>query len=638
VCGLAGLVDWPTSDLEGDAKAMSDLVAHRGPDGEGLFTASAPVRAALAHRRLAIIDLSVEANQPFVKDGLVIVYNGELYNYRELRDELLAHGVTFRTRSDTEVVLEAWRHRGPDCLRRFRGMFAFALLDVRTGRLVLARDQLGIKPLYVTERDQGLAFASELKALRAVLGDVELDPAAIVASLLYYWLPDTHCSLAGVRKLPPGCWAEKLPGEALRVRRYFDVVEDLAGHDTGIEPAELLATIERSVRAHLVADVPISTFLSGGLDSSLITVLAQRDHPSIDAYTIGFRPEDQRSEAMPDDLGYARAVSRRFGIDLHEIEIAPDVVELLPRMVTALDEPIGDPAAINTYLICQAARERGVKVLLSGMGADELFGGYRKHYACLLAARYRRLPGAARALVERSTSRLPVAVGSRGLRSARWARRFVSFASLDEEPAFRRSYTQYEPAELAALLQPELAPYVQQVVDEHAAIYRSTGFDDQVNRMCMTDVQLFLVGLNLAYTDRSSMAASTEVRVPFVDVEVAAAAFRATGSQKIDGSDRKAILKRAAAPVLPREIVNRPKGLFSAPLRAWVRRDLAPMVDDLLMNGELVGRGLVRADALRGLIREDRSGRADRAKEIWHLLTLEEWMRQLHQTQVAGAR
>ena len=258
---------------------------------------------------------------------------------------------------------------------------------------------------------------------------------------------------------------------------------------------------------------------------------------------------------------------------LHEIEIAPNVVDLLPKMVHSLDEPIGDPAALNTYLICEASRERGVKVLLSGMGADELFGGYRKHYACLLAARYRRIPLSCRSVVERVAERLPVAVGSRGIRSARFAKRFLSFASLEEEAAFRRSYTQYEPAELERILQPDLAWTVQPLVDEHAEIYRSTGFSDPVNRMCMTDLQHFLVGLNLAYTDRASMAASTEVRTPFVDIEVAKAAFRATGAEKISGRSRKDVLKRAAAGILPDSIVNRPKGLFSAPLRAWVRRE-----------------------------------------------------------------
>jgi asparagine synthase (glutamine-hydrolysing) len=332
---------------------------------------------------------------------------------------------------------------------------------------------------------------------------------------------------------------------------------------------------------------------------------------------------------MPDDLAYARRLAGRHGIRLHEVEIAPDVVDLLPRMVHTLDEPIGDAAAINAYLICRAARDAGVKVLLSGMGADELFGGYRKHYACLLAARYRRLPAAIRhRVVAPLVEWLPVAGGRRGFRSVRWAKRFVAFADLPEEAAFRRSYTHYGVGELHELLDPELWPAVDRVVEEHAAVYAEGPAGDQVNRMCYTDTRLFLPGLNLAYTDRASMAASTEVRVPFVDREVVSAAFAIPGSDKIAGRRRKVILKEAAEAWLPREIVHRPKGLFSAPLRAWIRRDLADMVEDLVAGGTLVTSGLVDKQMVRGMIDVDRRGMADRSKEIWQLLTLELWYRQ----------
>ena len=375
------------------------------------------------------------------------------------------------------------------------------------------------------------------------------------------------------------------------------------------------------------------------LISSYVVAIAKQLKSDVDAYTISFREEDQRLEAMPDDLHYAKIVARRFGADLHEIRIAPDVVTLLPQMAYTLDEPIGDPAAINTTLICRAARDAGVKVLLSGMGADELFGGYRKHYACLLAARYRRLPKVVRfGVLEPLIGRLPVAVGNRGLRSLRWAKRFVSFAGLPEEAAFRRSYTLYGYKELDGLLSPDLLSAVDRVLAEHAEIYNHTGFDEPVNRMCMTDLQMFLVSLNLTYTDRASMAASTEVRVPFVDIEVAKAAFRLSDLQKIRGRERKAALKEAAGAVLPKEIIYRPKGLFSAPLRAWVRRDLAEMIDAVLPSGELVERGLLRRAAIEELIRADREGVEDRSKELWHLLTLEEWLRQFSTSVTAATQ
>jgi asparagine synthase (glutamine-hydrolysing) len=292
-----------------------------------------------------------------------------------------------------------------------------------------------------------------------------------------------------------------------------------------------------------------------------------------------------------------------------------------------LDEPIGDPAAINTLLMCEAARERGVKVILSGMGADELFGGYRKQIACVMAGRYGRLPAAPRALVRSTVNRLPVSAGGRGLRYARWAKRFLTFAELPEEPRFRRSYTLYDPDELAGLVGPDLAGQVGQVVAEHSEIYHDNALTDEVNRMCLADTRMFLPGLNLNYTDRSSMAASVEVRVPFVDPVVARAAFSIPGGDKIHGRQGKVALKRAAQAWLPKEIVHRPKASFSAPLRAWVRGDLREMIRDVLVGGELAQSGMLRQQALTRLIADDQAGREDRSKQIWQLLTLELWYR-----------
>jgi asparagine synthase (glutamine-hydrolysing) len=627
MCGIAGC--YQREDGAQLARAMADALAHRGPDAHGAYDYDADgVRCTLTHRRLSIIDLSEAGTQPFTKDGLVLVYNGELYNYRELRAELAAHGVQFRTATDTEVVLEAWRYWGADALTRFRGMFAFALFDEQTRRLVLARDQLGIKPLFFlrSPADGSLVFASELKAISQTLGDeLDVDLATLVASMLYYWVPDQRCAFSNVRKLPPGTWAEFDPNGNERLHTYWSMAE-VAQEAAAGPPADLASVIEDSIAAHLVADVPVSTFLSGGLDSSIITVLAKRHNPDIDAYTITFRAEDQLREAMPDDAVYARKVAAQYGVSLHEIEIAPDVTDLLPRIVDVLDEPNGDPAAINTLLICQAARDAGVKVLLSGMGADELFGGYRKHLACVTAARYQRLPKALRkGVVQPIVQRMPVAVGDRGIRTARWAKRFITFADLPEEAAFRRSYTMYDADDFASLLGPDLAPLVDDVFAEHRTVYEQTTLPDHVNRMCFADTQLFLTGLNLAYTDRASMAASTEVRVPFVDIEVARAAFSIPGSEKVAGRAGKVALKRTAEAWLPKEIIYRPKASFGAPLRSWISGDLSEMVDDVLVNGELVRSGMLRKDAVLTLIEEERAGREDRAKQIWQLLSLELW-------------
>jgi asparagine synthase (glutamine-hydrolysing) len=515
-------------------------------------------------------------------------------------------------------------------------MFAFALLDEKTGKLFLVRDQFGIKPLYWSSRQNGVVFASELKALVAAIGkELVVDSASLVASMLYYWVPDQRCSLAGVQKLPPGCYMEISPDGKISTERYFSL-PDLA-MDASYGPKEdLREVVEASVKAHLVSDVPVSAFLSGGLDSSIITILAQRSNPDMDAYTIRFREQDQKLEAMPDDALYARKLADQFGIPLHEIEIAPDIVELLPRMVDILDEPIGDAAAINTFLMCEAAREAGVKVLLSGTGADELFGGYRKQLACVMAAQYQRVPRPLRELADKAVGALPVATAGRGFRYARWAKRFLTFAELPEEEAFRRSYTLYDPPELAALVNPELASCVDDVISEHRDIYWDTGLHDLENRMCLADSRMFLPGLNLTYTDRASMAASTEVRVPFVDPVVARAAFSLPGSDKIRHRRQKVALKEAARSWLPDEIIDRPKGSFSAPLRAWVGHELQPVVNDLLMNGELVQTGFIRKPALDRLVEEERTGREDRSKQIWQLLTLELWLRNVTSLGVAS--
>ena len=628
MCGIAGC--YQQDDGKALALTMNERIAHRGPDASGIHCVENDrFTAYLAHRRLSIIDLSAAADQPVTKEGLTISYNGELYNYKQLRAELVSSGVRFRTHSDTEVVLEAWRRWGPDCLSRFRGMFAFAILDERSGSLFLVRDPLGIKPLYYLRRQRGVIFASELKALVSAVGsELRTDPGGLIASMLYYWLPEQRCAIEGVEKLPTGSWAEFRPDGTSRQQSYWRVA-DVAAEAAAGPPADLRAVIEDSVNAHMVADVGVSTFLSGGLDSSLITVLAKRADPGVDAYTITFRPEDHKLEAMPDDAVYARKVAAQFGIDLHEIEIAPDVVNLLPRIVDILDEPIGDPAAINVLLICDAARAAGVKVLLSGMGADELFGGYRKHLACVMAARYQRLPGLLRSGVGRAVGAMPVTANGRGLRYARWAKRFLTFAELEEEAAFRRSYTMYDTEELAGLLDPGLAPYVGKLVDEHSAIYHDTRLVDHVNRMCQADAQLFLPGLNLTYTDRASMAASTEVRVPFVDPEVFRAAFSIPGTDKIKGRQGKVALKRAAEAWLPKEIIYRPKASFSAPLRAWIGNDLRELIDDVLLNGELVAGGFLQRPALNQLVADERSGREDRSKQIWQLLTLETWCRHM---------
>jgi len=633
MCGVAGAYQQPDGKVV--VNTMIDRLGHRGPDACGILELVSPTMSVvLAHRRLSIIDLSTASDQPLTKNGMTLSYNGELYNYREIRRDLEAKGVAFTTQSDTEVVLEAWRVWGPSALERFRGMFAFAIHDGTSGRLWLARDPLGIKPLYVMHRGNGILFASELKALAAAVGpELSIDPAGMVASTLYYFLPPEYEALRGVRKLPAGSWTEFRPDGTSISCEYWDPAK-VAQEAAAGGRVNLRSAIEESVRAHLVADVPVASFLSGGLDSSIITTLAARNDPNVEAYTITFREQDQRLEAMPDDAYYARRMAKHLGIRLHEIEIHPDVVNLLPRMVDILDEPIGDPAAISTLLMCEAARDSGVKVLLSGMGADELFGGYRKHLACVLNERFRRVPRPSADILAGVVSRLPVTAGGRGLRTVRWAQRFMTFAGLPEEAAFRRSYSLYEPQELVRLLDPAMAQTVDKLIEDHRTLYEDNRLTDHVSRMCLADSRMFMPGLNLTYTDRASMAASTEVRVPFVDPHVFEAAFSLPGDDKIRGRVQKAALKDAARAWIPGEIIDRPKASFGAPLRAWVSNDLGELIDESLVGGELVGCGFLRRAQLLHLIADHRSGHRDMSKQIWQLLTLELWYRNMRKAGV----
>jgi len=644
MCGIAGA--FQQHDGKELVAAMTDRLAHRGPDAGALVEHVTPTSSVvLGHRRLAIIDPTAAADQPLVRGGLTLIYNGELYNFRELRTALEQHGAVFTTSSDTEVVLEAWRQWGPAALASFRGMFALAIHDEATGTVTLARDPLGIKPLYVHRRGDGMLFASELKALLGVVGDeLRVDPAGMVAAALFRWLQADRSAIAGVRQLRPGTWETHRPDGGVETGTFWDPVAMATAAQQSIRP-HLGTVLEEAVRAHLVSDVPVAAMLSGGLDSSLITALAAREVPHIEAWTIAFRAQDKGLEAMPDDAHYARLLADRLGIRLHEIELSPDVSDLLPRMVSTLDEPIGDPAAINTYLMCTAAHEAGIKVLLSGTGADELFGGYRKHLANLLAQRYQRWPAPVRAVARGGAGAMPVAIGRHGLRTVRWARRFLDFAELPEAEAFRRSYSLYDPSELSddvtGLLAPELGIEVDRAVASHDEMYADAPAGlDHVNRMCLADTRMFLPGLNLAYSDRASMAASTEVRVPFADPVVFAAAFGLSGADKISGplhrQVQKAPLKEAARAWLPDEVIDRPKSSFGAPIRSWLVEDLRELVDDTLLAGELVGSGFLRREPLQRLVTDQRQGRRDLALQVWQLLTLELWLREVRSQGVAA--
>jgi asparagine synthase (glutamine-hydrolysing) len=626
MCGIIGAVNVAnSSELVSFA---ADSISHRGPDSVDFYNEG---RISFGHVRLSIIDVNERSRQPFVKNGFAIVFNGEIYNYKKIRKELI--GIDFITESDTEVLLEAWRKWGVECLKKLRGMFAFSIYDIKSGDVFIVRDNFGIKPLFYKFSEGGVIFSSELKGIEKMTrGNNEINSAAIVSSMMYVWIPEEQCIWKDVKKIPPGCYLHRNSAGVFAMRKYwcstelFEKEELISDEEGAIE--YLSGVIANSVESHLIADVPINAFLSGGLDSSLIVAMARQHLDQLDCFTIRFAGEDQRHEAMTDDAFYAEKVARQLGVKLNILDVQPELTSLLPKIVHHLDEPIGDSAAISTFLICDNARKQGVKVLLSGMGADELFAGYRKHQANVIAARYRKIPAFFRTGVEWSVNRLPVSGSSGGYKFARWAKRFSSFAGLSEADAFLRSYTYFSREDLCAIFQEDVVKDVDLLIEQHHATYNSARHRGQIDAMCFTDVNRFMTSLNLTYTDRASMAASTEVRVPFIDIEVAKAAFSISGDLKLKNGIQKYILKKVAEKWLPKEIIYRPKSSFTLPLRSWMKKGLVDMVDDYITSpGGLISRGIFKPDFLKTTVKNDRSGIQDNAQIIWHLLTIEQWLR-----------
>lgn len=625
MCGIIGSVNYQgTIDSE-----VIKSIYHRGPDHQGsYFNKINGNNIFLGNARLSIIDLSEKANQPLENEEFVIVFNGEIYNYKDIATELRSAGCSLKTQCDTEVVLEAWTNWGIESLKKLRGMFAFAILNKKNGNCYLIRDHFGIKPLfYSIDQSHGLSFCSELKGLKKISRNrFEINDKAIMASLMYCWIPENECIFKNVKKLLPGTLLKFSNNGSIEIITYWNLKKE-----TNINPNanfELVQkTIEDSVKAHLVSDVPVSSLLSGGLDSSLITVLAAKQLGSIDSYTIKFKERDNRFEQMPEDIIYARKLANKFNLRLNEIEINPSIVDCIPNIMNVLDEPLGDPAAINTQIICEQLKNQGMKVLLSGMGADEIFGGYRRHIACLLAKKYRKTPLLVRNLLSFFINKFPVASNKKGYRFNRWLKRFIQIANHDEALAYYRSFTYYEKDELDKLSNRNFTHSINALYEEYLNIFNKAKHLDSVNRMLFVDMNMFLPSLNLAYTDRSSMSSSVEVRVPFIDKEVVNTAFSITGNKKISLNSGKQILKTAAEKILPKEFIYRPKSNFSAPLRSWVKNELKDMISDTLLPGILVKNGYINKEHLLKIIENDKKGIEDNSQKIWQLLNLEVWLK-----------
>jgi asparagine synthase (glutamine-hydrolysing) len=629
MCGIAGLVSC------GDRSTlvtMTGAIAHRGPDDSGAmwFPESA---TGLGHRRLSIIDLSSAGHQPMVNDDgrLWIVFNGEIYNFSYIREQLLAHGHQFRSGSDTEVLLKAYEQWGPECLHKLNGMFSFAIFDRQQKLLFAARDRLGIKPLYYSHKKDTLIFASEVKAILAS-GLVERSPDydALHTPARYQISPLT--GFKAIRKLGPGqCLTFKAGELVLNTYWMLEASEANAGTEAQLSD-ELDALLNDATRMQMISDVPVGIFLSGGLDSSIIAALARTNtERDMHAFTIKFSNDDQKYEKMPRDNVFACQVARSFGFHYHEFEIKPDISNLLPKVVWHLDEPLSDPAAINLYLMSKAARDLGIVVLLNGMGGDEIFGGYRKYLGCMKAETYQAVfPRGARKLLERAIVNIPVASSHGGWRTLRWAKRFLSFASKPRTERYLSSDLSLSSQQFPALFADRSSYSDTHFYRSQAPVLSGNGIS-YLTKMCLNDTRVFLPEHNLTYSDKACMAAGIEARPPLTDHRVVEFMFSLPPWARIKRSKQKYLLKKVAERYLPHEIVYRPKAPFAAPLRSWVRGALSEMVDDLLSREVILRRGIYDPDYVASLVARDRAGIEDNSHLIWTLLNVEVWFRTFFQ-------
>jgi asparagine synthase (glutamine-hydrolysing) len=614
MCGICGLVslDGATAPDPAALAAMNESLVHRGPDSDGSLI-DGP--CGLAMRRLSIIDLA-GGDQPIGnEDGRIqVIQNGEIYNYGELMEELRGRGHTFSTHSDTEVLVHLYEERGPAFVEALRGMFAIAIWDARHGRLVLARDRFGIKPLYYRVAGGWLSFASELKALLRQPGfSRDIDPAALEAFLAFNSIPAPLTIFTEARKLPAG-HTLVADGGKVDIHRYARPApvpaDQVRGEGDEALAEELRGRLRDSVRAHLVSDVPVGVLLSGGIDSATLTALAAAESGyRVSTFSIGFE------EQSFDELEMARLVAKRYGTDHHELVLRPDAVDLLPRLVDAFDEPFGDSSALPTYLVSQLASDT-VKVVLSGEGGDELFGGYYTYVADRLAPRIGRAAPLLRPLVDRLPS------SSRRVSFDYKAKRFVRGAHL---PPVERHHAWKEI--FSADVQQELlsAPRTSDPLDVYRERYGETEGSEELARLQDLDLGIYLVDDLLVKTDRASMAHSLEARVPFLDPVVAELALALQTRQKVRGFSKKRLLRRAAAPLVPREIIRGRKRGFSIPVASWLRGDLAGFARDVLSPETIQRQGYLDAGAVTRVLDEHISGREDLSRQIWGLLNFTLW-------------
>jgi asparagine synthase (glutamine-hydrolysing) len=622
MCGVVGILKFDPRETVEEARLrrMRDVLRHRGPDDRGLMVAG---QAGLGHRRLSIIDLA-GGRQPMANPGRTawITYNGEIYNFRELRSDLESRGFRFTTNSDTEVILRAYEAFGEECVERLRGMFAFAIWDQRRRKLFLARDRLGIKPLYYAIAGGELLFASEIKAILAA-GSIRpaFNQAIVPEFLATGFSAGAETFFEGIRKLLPGRTLSWSPGEGFRGRRYWQppVTMDESGGTFAQRAREVRARLEDAVRSHLVADVPVGLFLSGGIDSSgLAALMAPTVKEPIRTFSVGF--DDRRFS----ELNYARLAAESVGAEHREVVVSPsEFFAAMPHLVWHEDEPIAFPSSVSLYFVSDLARRNGVKVVLSGEGADELFLGYNRYRVTAWNERLGRVywaavPDSLRRGVRRLVGTLP------GPLRRYSERTFLALAPGPRELFFENFAAFPKRMRQHVFRDPGLFDARDPYAVELQCYGESPG--GTLERMAHADLQTYLVEL-LMKQDQMSMAASVESRVPFLDHQFVEYVAAMPGEYKLRGWRTKAVLREALRDLVPRAILTRPKMGFPTPVGRWLRGPFRPLLQEFVLGPRSLERGLFDPAFVHRLAKEHVNGAQDHGERLWLLMNLEIWQR-----------
>ncbi|MDZ7357457.1 MAG: asparagine synthase (glutamine-hydrolyzing) [candidate division KSB1 bacterium] len=623
MCGICGMI-WSDPNRSVDQmviQKMCDVIVHRGPDEEGNYVTG---NVGLGMRRLSIIDLDT-GKQPISNedDTLWIVFNGEIYNFQEIRDELEKRGHRFKTRSDTETILHAYEQYGEACVQLLNGMFAFAIWDSRDQSLFLARDRLGKKPLYYLHDKDRFIFGSEIKSiLQAEDIPRRIDLEALDHFLTFEYIPAPLSIFQDIRKLPPAHTLKFKRGE-IRVRSYWEMQLRSNGATPDQLKAQLRDLLQDAVRLRLVSDVPLGAFLSGGIDSStIVALMAQVMKEPVKTFSIGFE------DSTYNELHYARMIAEKFKTDHHEFIIKPDAVELSDTLLKFLDEPFGDFSIFPTYLVSKMARQY-VTVVLSGDGGDELFAGYDTYIADKIARKYyQQLPNALRnGLLPKVLNWIPPSSKKKGLINR--AKRFVEGMKVPEQLEHVRWMIFLQQAEKERLYASDIKsglmgidPY--KFIKNYFANVSQNG-TDAINRQMYVDVKTYLVDDILVKVDRMSMATSLEARAPFLDYRFVELAASIPGELKMQGKKTKVILKQAMEDLLPHEILYRGKEGFSIPIKNWLKKELKPLMMDTLASDKLKREGFFNPDYVQQLIKQHLNGAENHSHRLWALIIFGRW-------------